>query len=150
MSRAEPAIFTTMVMVYDGDKILVQERRDPSWPGLSFPGGHVEPCESFVKCAVREIYEETGLTISNLHLCGMKQFTHRRGDYRYIVFFYKTDCFSGDLTASDEGRVFWIDRSELKNYVLADGFDSMYEIFVRDDVSENYHWFDGEWHVENL
>ena len=49
MSRSEQAIFTNMCMVYDGaGNILVQDRLDPNWPGIIFPGGHVEPGESFV------------------------------------------------------------------------------------------------------
>lgn len=150
MSKAEPVILTTMVMVCDKDRILVQDKLKPEWPGIAFPGGHVEPCESFVKCAIREVREETGLDISNLRLCGLKQFTHRNGDYRYIVIFYKTDTFSGELVSSDEGKVFWIDKSDLHKYTLADGFREMYEIFVKDDLSEDYLWFDGEWHQENL
>jgi len=150
MAKTEPVILTTMVMAYDGDRILVQDRLDPAWPGVTFPGGHVEPCESFVKCAAREVYEETGLTVTGLRLCGMKQFTHRNGDYRYIVLFYKTDRFSGELRSSNEGKVFWINKSDLFSHTLADGFTSMYEIFKRDDLSENYHWFDGQWHQENL
>lgn len=150
MRKAEPVILTNMCMVYDGDRILVQDREDPDWPGLVFPGGHVEPRESLVRSTVREVYEETGLTVSDLRLCGVKQFTHRNGDYRYLVFFYKTDRFTGELRSSDEGRVFWIRREELGNYMLADGFDSMLAVFENDDLSENYHWFDGQWHCENL
>ena len=150
MAKTEPVILTTMVMVYDKDMILVLDRCDPDWPGITFPGGHVEPCESFVKCAIREVHEETGLEISDLRLCGVKQFTHRNGDFRYIVLFYKTDRFTGELVSSDEGKVFWIKKSELHNHTLADGFAGMFEIFDRDDLSENYHWFDGQWHQENL
>lgn len=48
MARTENAIFTNMCMVYDGrGNILVQDRKDPGWPGLTFPGGHVEPGEAF-------------------------------------------------------------------------------------------------------
>lgn len=150
MANTEAVILTNMCMIYDGNRILVQDRLDPNWPGITFPGGHVEPCESFVRSAIREVREETGLEISNLRLCGMKQFTHRNGSYRYIVFFYKTNRFSGELQSSDEGRVFWIDRADLGKYALADGFESMLEIFENDALSENYHWFDGEWHCENI
>ena len=150
MAKTEPVILTTMVMVYDGDRILVQDRLDPAWPGVTFPGGHVEPCESFVRCAEREVFEETGLSVSDLRLVGLKQFTHRNGDFRYIVFFYRTAHFTGELSASDEGCVFWISRSDLHKYTLADGFAEMLEIFENDSLSENYHWFDGQWHQKNL
>ena len=103
MSRAEQAIFTNLCMVYDhSGNILVQDRKDPSWPGLCFPGGHVEPEESFVESVIREVWEETGLTIEKPKLCGTKQFQTKKGE-RYVVFFYKTDRFSGALKSSDEG-----------------------------------------------
>lgn len=68
----ENCILTNMCMVSDGcGNVLVQNRIDPSWPGITFPGGHVEAGESFVDAAVREVYEETGLRVSNLKLCGI-------------------------------------------------------------------------------
>ena len=52
-----------MCLVYSGDKILVQERNKKDWPGLTFPGGHVEKGENFIASVIREVKEETGLTI---------------------------------------------------------------------------------------
>ena len=150
MAREEKCILTNMCMVYDGTRILVQDRMNPDWPGITFPGGHVEPRESFVDSVIREVEEETGLKISNVQLCGIKQWTHREGKYRYIVLFYKTDTYSGELKSSDEGRVFWIEKEDLKNYVLAEGFEGMFEVFERNDLSENYHWLEnGEWKEES-
>lgn len=150
MTRTEECILTNMCMVYDDrGNILVQDRKDPDWPGITFPGGHVEKGESFVAATIREVQEETGLDISNLRLCGVKQFTHPTGGYRYIVFLYKTNCFSGKIISSAEGEVFWIRRSELEQYALAEGFDTMLEIFEKDTVSENYHFLDGDWKCEN-
>ncbi len=75
MSRSEQAILTNMCMVHDdAGNILVQDRKNPDWPGLTFPGGHVEPGESFVESVIQEVWEETGLTIENPILCGIKQF----------------------------------------------------------------------------
>ena len=143
MSETENAVFTNMCMIYDGDKILVQDKKDSSWSGVCFPGGHVEKGESFVDSVIREIFEETGLIIEDVRLCGIKQWT---GDYRYIVLFYKTDKYSGELKSSDEGEMFWIDRKDIGKYKLAPGFDTMYEVFIDDNLSENYHFFDGdEW-----
>ena len=137
-------------MIYNGDRILVQDRLNPDWPGITFPGGHVEPGESFVDSVIREVKEETGLDIFNVRLCGVKQWTQRDGEYRYIVFFYKTNEFAGELKSSDEGRVFWINKSELMNYPLANDFEKMFEVFDNEYLSENYYWLeDNEWKVEN-
>ena len=150
MAKVERVVLTNMCMICQGDKILVQERVDPHWSGICFPGGHVEEGESFVESVKREVFEETGLEIVAPMLCGVKQWTQRNGEYRYIVFFYKTNQFKGEIKDSKEGRVFWIDRKDLKNFTLADGFESMIEVFEREDLSENYHWFeDGVWKVEN-
>ena len=136
MARSEQAIFTNLCMVYDGaGNILVENRIDPTWPGLCFPGGHVEPGESFVESVIREVWEETGLTIENPRLCGTKQFQTDRGE-RYVVFFYKTNQFSGQLHSSDEGKVFWIPRKDLDKYTLVDDFMDMVRVFESDDLSE--------------
>lgn len=150
MAREEVCELTNMCMIYDGNRILVQDRCNSDWAGITFPGGHVEPEESFVDSVVREVKEETGLDISDVRLCGMKQFTQQDGSYRYIVFFFKTNVYSGELKSSDEGKVFWIDREELSDYILADGFEEMLKVFENDNLSENYYWFeDNEWKMEN-
>ena len=140
MACSEAAIFTNLCMVYDHKgNILVEDRKDPDWPGLCFPGGHVEPGESFVESVIREVREETGLTIEKPVLCGTKQFQTRKGE-RYVVFFYKTDRFSGELHSSDEGEVFWIPRNTLENYTLVDDFLDMVKVFESDDLSEFYYY----------
>ena len=151
MSRAEQAIFTNLCMVYDdAGRILVQDRLDPDWPGLCFPGGHVEPEESFVESVIREVWEETGLTIENPKLCGTKQFQTKKGE-RYVVFFYKTNRFSGELRSSEEGRVFWISKEDLRNYTLCADFLDMIRVFDEDNLSEFYYYTEnGNWKLKLL
>ncbi len=139
MARSEPVILTNLCMVFDNKgNILVQDRLDPDWPGICFPGGHVEPGESFVEAVIREVWEETGLTIENPILCGTKQFQTKEGE-RYVVLFYKTDCFSGELKSSREGRVFWIPRADLPQYPLVSDFLDMVRVFEEDSLSEFYY-----------
>ena len=60
MSREERAEFTNMCMITDGaGNVLVLDRQNPDWPGVTFPGGHVEPVyESlWVFQAVENIWE---------------------------------------------------------------------------------------------
>lgn len=136
-------------MIYDDDgRILVQDRRNPDWPGITFPGGHVEKAESFTNSVIREVYEETGLTIKNPLLCGIKQFQTDR-DERYVVLFYKTNQFEGELTSSEEGNVFWIEKENLFDYQLANEFDKMYTIFESESLSEVYYYMlNGEGHLD--
>ena len=136
MARKETVVLTNMCMVYDNQgNILVQDRLEPDWPGVTFPGSHVEPGEAFTKAVIREVWEETGLTIEHPRLCGLKQFPEEDGT-RYIVMLYKTNQFSGELRSSREGNVFWIKRSELEQYQLAVSFDQMICLFEDDTLGE--------------
>ena len=136
MAKAESAIFTNMCMVMDGaGKVLVQDRKNPDWPGATFPGGHVEAGESFVESVIREVREETGLTLENPVLCGTKQFQDMKG-YRYVVLMYRADKFSGELRSSEEGEVFWVERSKLEEMSLADDFETMLRVFEDPTLSE--------------
>ena len=135
MSRCEKAIVTVLCMVYEGNKILLQDRVKKDWRGFTFPGGHVEKEESFVQAVIREIYEETGLTIRETKLCGVKLFQTDE-DERYIVLLFKTDKFEGTLTSSDEGEMVWIDRNSLNDYKLVNDFMELLKVFDSDHYSE--------------
>ena len=140
MARNELAVFTTLILVEnEKGQLLVEDRKDPYWPGICVPGGHVEPGEAFTTAAIRETFEETGLTISDPRLVGVKQFQTKR-DERYVVFFYKATKFSGTLTSSDEGEVFWIDRNELQNRTLVTDFMEMLKVFDSPDLNEFYYY----------
>ena len=140
MLQGERAIFTNMCMIRDGaGRVLVQDRTDCTWPGVTFPGGHVEPGEAFFDAVVREVREETGLTVEGPVLCGVKQFQTDDGA-RYVVLLYRAVRFTGELKSSQEGEVFWVEPENLKNYRLAGGFDQMLRAFYDDSLSEM--WYD--------
>ena len=139
MAREERAVFVNMCMIRDGEKVLVIDRQKPDWPGVTFPGGHVEKDEPFVDAVIREVREETGLTIEDPVLCGTKQF-QTDSDARYVVLFYKATRFSGELKSSDEGEVFWIDRKDLSKYPLSMDMEAMVQVMERDDLSEFYYY----------
>ena len=151
MARNELAVFTTLILVEnEKGQLLVEDRKDPDWPGICFPGGHVEKGESFTEAAVRETFEETGLNIRGPRLVGVKQFQTKR-DERYVVFFYKATKYTGTLTSSDEGEVFWLSREELHNHVLVEDFAEMLKVFDSPTLSEFYYYKDNdEWGLKLL
>ncbi len=134
MSKTEKAIVTALCMIYKDDKILLQDKVS-GWVGLTFPGGHIEKEESFVLGIKREIFEETGLTIHNPKLCGIKQF-QTEDDERYIVIYFKTNEFEGELISSDEGEMVWMERSELNEKNVANGFLDTLKAFDDDTITE--------------
>lgn len=145
MPSSEKTIITNMCMIEKDDgQILIQDRNSNNWPGVTFPGGKVEKNESFVDSVVREVFEETGLTIQNPLICGTKQFQTDQ-DERYIVLMYRANQFSGTLRSSDEGEVFWINKDDLSNYQLANDFEQMFKVMDSDSLSEFY--YDDSWKV---
>lgn len=145
MDRTQPVTLTNMCMVYQGSRILVLDKVNCEWNGITFPGGHVEKDESFTNAVIREVQEETGLTIRSPQLCGIKDWVEEDGS-RYMVLFYKTDKFEGELKSSDEGEVFWIDLKDLPEQNLSLDFMDMLKVFMEPDLSEFYYFLqDGEW-----
>lgn len=135
-----PAEITNMVMIENPEtgEVLVQHRR-LYWTGISFPGGHVEDGESFVDSAVREVQEETGLLVKNLHLCGVIHWFHTQKKERYMVLLYKTTDFSGQLfPETEEGEVFWVSKEKLPEMDLSPHFDSYLKVFLNEDKNEAF------------
>ncbi len=129
---------TNMCMLMNGTKVLVQDRLGKDWRGIAFPGGHVEAGESITSSVVREMQEETGLTIQHPKLCGMKDWTREDGS-RYIIFYYKADAFSGKLKPSAEGEVFWVELDELPKMNLAVDMDLTLQVLMEENLSEFYY-----------
>lgn len=136
MSRYEKIELTNMCMIYDNNgNVVVQDKINQSWGGITFPGGHIEKQESFVDSVIREVKEETGLIIKNPKLCGIKWWEVKRNK-RYVVLLFKANEYSGTLKSSNEGKVFWTKLETLKTLNLAESFDKIIDVFFEDNVQE--------------
>lgn len=149
MSRTEEVELTNMCMICNGKgEVLVQNKTNhPDWSGWNFPDGHIEKGEYVTPSVIREMKEETGLTVTNPKLCGIKEFHKSKDGKRYIVFLYTADQFSGELKSSVEGEVFWYPLSKLmQSDKLIDGFREMLSVFTANEITEIcYERRDGEW-----
>lgn len=132
--RTEQAELTVLCLIHDEDSYLLQVRVKKDRKGYTLPGGHIEPGESVLDVAIREMQEETGLVIKAPRLCGIKQFPIEGG--RYLVFLFETDQFEGKAVDSEEGRMQWVKKSELKNVKLVDDFDDLIEVVHSDSLTE--------------
>lgn len=88
------------------------------WNGL---GGKFEPGESPEMCAIREVREESGLTISNPELRGILTFPDFRSGEDWYAFVFVARTFSGALIDCTEGVLEWIDDDRLLDLPLWEG-----------------------------
>ena len=146
MSRTETVELTVLCLLRKDDRYLLQDRIKKDWRGYTLPGGHVEPGESIVDAVVREMQEETGLTVSNPRLCGVKQFPIEGG--RYLVFLFLADQFSGELISSEEGQMHCVQKDRLSEVNLVDDFHELLEVMLDEKLSEFQYVVDGdEWNA---
>ena len=83
--RLEKVRFMNMCMIQDGrGNVLALDKVNDSYTGTTFPGGHVEPGELFFQSMIREVWEETGLTIENPEFRGLYHW-HKDGVHHVIT-----------------------------------------------------------------
>ena len=133
-------------------RVLVQHRLSKAtnpWCGLTFPGGHVEAGESITASMVREIREETGLTVSNLRMCGVVEWetigeradgspAEVEANSKYIVFMFRTSTYAGDLKSSAKGQMEWMTLDEMRKGGLAPHMEEYIRVMLDDDVPQAY------------
>ena len=146
MALTENVELTVLCLIQKGEAYLLQDRVKKDWKGYTLPGGHVEKGESIVDAVIREMKEETGLTVLHPKLCGIKQFPIENG--RYLVFLFRADDFTGELVSSEEGEMHWVSCKELPDVNLVEDFEELLQLMLDEDKSEFQYVVEGEeWRV---
>lgn len=103
------------------NKILIAQRKKDSWlePNKwEFPGGKVEPHETFEDCLLREIREELGITIAvdKLFLKTTHTYLKNNQEFPITLVVYLTDWVEGEARNIECQDSRWVDSKELHTY----------------------------------
>lgn len=134
MSHTECTELAVLCLIQKEEFYLLQDRVKDDWKGFTLPGGHVEKHESIVDAVIREMREETGLTVLNPKLCGVKQFPVE--NRRYIVFLFHATDFYGEVVSSDEGEMHWINREHLSSINTVSDFSALLKVILDESLNE--------------
>ena len=127
--RNSKVILTNMCMLYQEDgSFLVIDRKKQDWPGINFPGGHVEDEESIPESVIREMKEETGYDLHSVEECGYFEWNVPKENVRHLAILFRSKDFSGEIHPSKEGEVLWMKEEDLKGKALSLDFDKVLEI----------------------
>ena len=118
--------FSVLCYIRDGQRTLMIHRinrpEDMHYGKWNAPGGKFEQGETPEECCLREVFEETGLTLKSVNLRGILTFPAFDGEEDWYVFVFTSKDFQGILRKScPEGELHWIDDRELTNLALWEG-----------------------------
>ena len=115
---------TTLCYIEQDDKYLMLHRvkkendlNHDKWIGV---GGKFEEDETPEECLLREVKEETGLTLLNYRARGIVTFISDEWETEYM-YLYTAAEFEGEMTECDEGELVWVPKTEIENLKLWEG-----------------------------
>ena len=107
-------VITTLCYIEHNNQYLMLHRfkkhhdmYEGKWIGV---GGHVEEQETPEECLVREVKEETGLTLTSYQLRGLVTFLNSQYESE-LMCVYTADGYSGELMECNEGNLCWVDKA---------------------------------------
>ena len=129
---------TTLCYITRGDEVLMLHRvkketdiNKDKWIGV---GGKFEGVESPDECLLREVYEETGLTLTSWKCRGVVTFLLEENDgvFGEFMYLFTADGFEGELKECDEGELQWISWEFLDSLPKWEGDKIFLDLLQRD------------------
>jgi len=125
-ARVIPLPGVSVMVVRDGKVLLAKRAKKAGFGMWSLPGGHIETGEPVRDAALRELYEETGVTARLDRLLECMDIIHRDETgtviFHYVVSAFLAHWLSGEpVAATDVSEVMWADVSDLENLTMTSG-----------------------------
>ena len=116
-NKRHPGVGIGVILLKD-DKILIGKRKGNYAPWYSIPGGHLEEGESFVETAIREVKEETGISIHQLEVIAVTNNldTYKKEGIHHVSVILLTKDFTGEPQIMEPNKCeewIWIDPNNL-------------------------------------
>ena len=115
---------TTLCYIEKDNKYLmlhrvkkVNDENHDKWIGV---GGKFEPEESPEDCLLREVKEETGLTLKQYDFRGIVTFVSDEWGTEYMHLFTATE-YEGEVRTCDEGELVWVPKADIEKLILWEG-----------------------------
>jgi 8-oxo-dGTP diphosphatase len=124
------AIPRTLCFITNGDDILLLKRgmHKRVYPGrYNGVGGHIERDEDPMTGAIREMQEETGLDVKNVHFHGVMHIDAGEPT-GILVFVFSAESDSREVIDSDEGTLEWVPRDQIEDLNTADDLSLLLEL----------------------
>lgn len=119
-----PVVAVGVVLVEDGEILLIKRGHDPGKGLWAVPGGKVRWGESLVDAATRETIEETGLVVEIGDVVWMGE--HIEEDHHVVLIDFTASIVGGGLAAADDADdARWVPLDEAAEYPLT---PTMYEL----------------------
>ena len=129
-------ILSTLCYIEKDDKYLMLHRtkkkndiNKDKWLGV---GGKIEERESPEECVIREVKEETGLTLKNYQLRGIVTYISNKWETEYMYVFTATE-FEGNIIECDEGDLKWIEKEKMATLPTWEGDHIFVDKLQKDD-----------------
>ncbi len=126
---------TTLCYIEKDDSYLMLHRvtkkndiNHDKWIGV---GGHFEANESPEECLLREVKEETGLTLNSWRFRGIVTFVSDNTVCEYMCL-YTASSFSGKEITCNEGKLEWVKKSDIENLELWEGDKIFLRLLAQD------------------
>lgn len=126
---------TTLCYIEKDDSYLMLHRvkkendlNHDKWIGV---GGKFEEGESPEECLLREVYEETGLTLTSYRARGVVTFVSDEWGSEYMHLF-TADAFEGEIGPCDEGNLEWVKKTEIENLPIWEGDKIFFRLMTED------------------